>query len=231
MSDADFLLFMTQDAVPMDEHLVSSMLKAFEDDSVGAAYARQLADPRDNFLEYYTRIFNYPETSRKKTMQDIDALGIKTFFCSNVCAMYRRMAYEEMGGFVLKAIFNEDMMMAAGLIEAGYAIYYAADAKVMHYHNYSAMEQLRRNFDVAVSQQMAGGLFTKVKSEKEGVRLVLHTCQYMLENGRFYLIPKVIWQSGFKFIGYKLGQNYQKLSKKQIQKISLNPAFWDNYRN
>ena len=172
-------------------------------------------------------MFNYPEVSQKKTIKDIERLGIKTFFCSNVCAMYRRSAYEEQGGFVEKAIFNEDMMMAASLVEAGYAIYYAADAKVMHYHNYSAIEQMRRNFDVAVSQKMAGGLFTKVKSEKEGVRLVLKTCEYMLKNGRFYLIPKVIWQSAFKFLGYKLGQNYQKLSKKQIQKISLNPSFWD----
>lgn len=36
----------------------------------------------------------------------------KTFFCSNVCAMYRRSIYEKLGGFVKHTIFNEDMIFA-----------------------------------------------------------------------------------------------------------------------
>ena len=43
MSDADYLLFMTQDAVPADTHLVEYLAKAFDDPLVAAAYARQLA--------------------------------------------------------------------------------------------------------------------------------------------------------------------------------------------
>lgn len=229
MSDAPFILFMTQDAVPYDAYLVENLLKAFEDSQVAAAYAKQLADKNDNYLEYYTRQFNYPEESRKKTMADLKELGIKTFFCSNVCAMYRKEYYDEMNGFSLEAIFNEDMMLAAGFVEAGYGIYYAADAKVWHWHNYSGIQQFHRNFDVAVSQKQAGGLFTKVHSEKEGIRLVKSTCIHMLKNGKFYYIPKVIWQSGWKFLGYKLGQNYEKLPHKLVKKMSLNPSFWDTY--
>lgn len=229
MSDADFLLFLTQDAVPKDHHLLEHLLEPFRDEQVAAVYARQMADPKENYLEYYTRLFNYPEKSRKKTKEDIEELGIKTFFCSNVCAMYRRTDYEAQGGFAMHAIFNEDMMMAADLIEAGKAVYYAAQAKVWHWHDYTAMEQLRRNFDVAVSQKQAAGLLTQVKSEKEGMRLVAKTCGHLLVHGRFYLIPKVIWMSGFKFIGYKLGQNYGKLPHSWIRKLSLNPTFWTAY--
>lgn len=32
-----------------------------------------------NYIEYYTRIFNYPLESRVKTKEDLDTLGIKTF--------------------------------------------------------------------------------------------------------------------------------------------------------
>lgn len=229
MSDADFLLFLTQDAVPKDQHLVAHLLETFEDSKVAAAYARQMADPKENYIEYYTRLFNYPEKSQKKTKDDIPELGIKTFFCSNVCAMYRREAYEAQGGFVMHAIFNEDMIMAADLIDAGNAICYAADAKVWHWHNYTAMEQLRRNFDVAVSQKQSAGLLEQVKSEKEGLRLVARTCGHMLCHGKIYLIPKVIWMSGFKYIGYKLGQNYTKLPHSWIRKLSMNPTFWTAY--
>ncbi len=229
MSDADFILFITQDAVPRDRYLVERLLDAFEDEQVAVAYGRQQADKKDNYLEYYTRTFNYPSESRKKTKEDLKELGIKTFFCSNVCAMYRRDIFEEQGGFVQYAIFNEDMIFASKLIEAGYAVYYAAGARVWHWHNYSGIKQLKRNFDLAVSQKQAGGLFEQVKSEKEGVKLVLKACGHLFLHGRIHLIPKHIWLSGCKFIGYKLGQNYKRLSHSMIRKLSSNSTFWTAY--
>ena len=44
------------------------------------------------------------------------------------------------------------MIFAGGLIQKGYAVAYAADAKVIHSHNYSGVQQFHRNFDLAVSQ-------------------------------------------------------------------------------
>ena len=41
-SQADILLFMTQDAVPYDEHLLEELLKPLEDERVAVSYARQL---------------------------------------------------------------------------------------------------------------------------------------------------------------------------------------------
>ena len=52
--------------------------------------------------------------------------------------------YQKMGGFIRKAIFNEDMIYAGRLIQEGYGIAYAADAKVIHSHNYSCMQQFHR---------------------------------------------------------------------------------------
>lgn len=98
-STADLMLFMTQDAVPADTHLVEYLAKAFDDPLVAAAYARQLAKKTDSAIERFTRNFNYPAESRVKTQADIQALGIKTYFCSNSCAMYRKSTYEELGGF------------------------------------------------------------------------------------------------------------------------------------
>lgn len=229
LSDAEFLLFMTQDAIPKDNYLVEKLLGAFDDSEVAAAYARQLADAKDNYIEYYTRLFNYPKQSMKKTKADLETLGIKTFFCSNVCAMYRRSDYEAQGGFVLHAIFNEDMILASSLIASGKAIVYEADAKVWHWHNYTGLQQLKRNFDLGVSQAQAKGLFEQVKSEKEGVKLVLSTCKHMLFHGRVYLIPKVIWTSACKFIGFQLGRRYRHLPKNWIRKLTSNPDFWNTY--
>lgn len=226
MCDGDLIVLLTQDAIPADEYLLENLQKPFEDEEVCAAYGRQMADWKDNPVEAYTRIFNYPKESRVKSKEDLPELGIKTFFCSNVCAAYRKSVYDAMGGFPLHTIFNEDMIFASRLIEAGKKIAYVADAKVWHWHNYTGMEQLKRNFDLAVSQVDAGGLFTTVKSESEGIRLVKTTLLHFVRKGKFHVVPHIIWQSGMKYIGYKLGQNYKHLPKWLILKISLNPSYW-----
>ena len=96
----------------------------------------QLPDKDCDIIERYTRSFNYPEEQRK-TKADLDRLGIKTFFCSNVCTMYRRSIYEKLGGFRKAHHFNEDMIFAGKLIQEGYAIAYVAEARVVHSHNYT----------------------------------------------------------------------------------------------
>ena len=65
MSKAEIVVFMTQDAVPADEYVIGNLVKVLEEDEMtGAAYARQLAASDCNYIEKYTRKFNYPENSR-----------------------------------------------------------------------------------------------------------------------------------------------------------------------
>ena len=76
-------------------------------------------------------------------------------------------------------IFNEDMIYAAGVIQAGYAIAYAADAKVIHSHNYSGWQQFTRNFDLGVSHVQYPAVFDGVPPEGEGMKLVKKTAVYL----------------------------------------------------
>lgn len=226
LSDAEIMVFMTQDAVPKDSRLIENLVKALEQKKVGAAYGRQLPAPDCNFLERYTRSFNYPEEDFVKTKADLPVLGIKTYFCSNVCAAYRKSVYEEMGGFVKKTIFNEDMIMAGRMIQNGYGIAYAAEAEVVHSHNYSAMMQFRRNFDLGVSQVQYPEIFADVPSEGEGIRLVKKSMAYLWKNGRILLIPKLIVQSAAKYAGYLLGKSYSKLPMKVVRWCTMNKSYW-----
>ena len=180
LSDADVMIFMTQDAMPADRELLAELLKALEqDENIAAAYARQLPNAECSFVERYTRAFNYPDRSIVKTKKDMDQYGIKTFFCSNVCAAYKKDIYQKQGGFVRRTIFNEDMIYAGRLIQEGYAVAYAADAKVIHSHNYSCMQQFHRNFDLGVSQAEHPEVFEGIKSESEGIKLVKQTAAHL----------------------------------------------------
>lgn len=226
LSKADYMLFMTQDAVPVDEHLIEHMTAAMDSGKVATAYGRQLPDDTVGVIEHYTRQFNYPAESIVKSKEDLPVLGIKTYFCSNVCAMYRKTVYEEMGGFVLHTIFNEDMIMAAGVIQAGYEIAYVAEAAVVHAHKYTYRQQFTRNFDLAVSQRQYQEIFDGVKSESEGIRLVKDTMKYLFSHGKWYLVPDLILQSGFKFLGYRFGKKYDRLPRWLVKKFSMNKAYW-----
>ena len=227
LSEADYLLFLTQDALPADDHLVERLAAAFGDKRVKAAYARQLPTEDCRELERYTRNFNYPEKSRIKTAADLPELGIKIFFCSNVCVMYERETYLAQGGFPRRTIFNEDMIYAGGLIQSGYAIAYAADAEVIHSHNYSGREQFHRNFDLAVSQAEHPEIFGGVASEGEGIRLVKKTAAHCLQIGKPWLIAVLVWQSGCKYLGYRLGKAYRRLPRGLVLRCTMNRAYWE----
>ena len=227
MCDGEIMILLTQDAIPADEHLIENLIKPFEDEEVCAAYGRQMADKKDNPVEAYTRIFNYPKESRIKSKEDLPKLGIKTFFCSNVCAAYRKSEYNALGGFPLHTIFNEDMIFAGKLIQNGYAVAYCAEAKVYHSHNYSGLQQFHRNFDLGVSQAEHPEIFQMVRSESEGIRMVKQTAAFLCHSKRGYLLPKLIWQSGWKYLGYLLGKRYQKLPKWVIPRCTMNPKYWE----
>lgn len=231
-SRADIVVFMTDDAVPADEHLIEALVKAFEQrgpegEAVIMAYARQLPDKDCPLAERYTRSFNYPEESCVKTRADLEQMGIKTFFASNVCCAYDREKFWFQGGFIRRTIFNEDMIFAGkALLQDDYAVAYAAGARVIHSHNYNCRQQFKRNFDLAVSQADHPELFGCVRSESEGIRLVKSTARFLIRRGKPWLVPGLVVKSGFKFLGYRAGKCYWLLPKWLILKLTMNREYW-----
>lgn len=226
-SNAPYFVCMTQDAIPADEYLIERLIAPLVKKEAAVSYARQLPKADCGAIECFTKGFNYPEKSRIKGREDVEELGIKAFFCSNACAAYCRSTFEELGGFIRHTIFNEDMIYAAGAVKAGYKIAYAADAKVLHSHNYTWLQNFHRNFDLGVSQADHPEIFKSVKSESEGIRLVKQTAQYLKDTGNGKLILPMFWGSGWKFLGYKLGVNYKKLPMWLIRKCSMNRNYWN----
>ncbi len=235
LSEADIFVMMTQDAMPADEYLLERLVEVLgvtetpeEAGQIAAAYARQLPAADCFEMEQYMRAFNYPAQSRVKSLADMPELGIKTFFCSNVCAAYRRDIYEQMGGFVERTIFNEDMIYAGRAVKAGYRIAYVAEAQVIHSHNYNNRQQFHRNFDLGVSQAQYADVFADVPSESEGVKLVMQTAGHLLKKGRIGQIFRLGTQTVAKYAGYFLGKNYKKLPKSWILACSDNKNYFTN---
>ncbi len=226
LSSAEFVLFMTQDAIPADKKLIENLLIPMADPNIAVSYGRQLAGKDSDIIEKMTRVYNYPKKSFIKSSNDLNKLGIKTYFCSNVCALYKKSVYDSLGGFVKKTIFNEDMIMASKVINAGYSIAYCANARVLHSHSYTCIQQFKRNFDLGVSQKQYQEVFENLSSEKEGAGYAEKIVKALIAQGNIKQALYFILQCIFKFTGYKLGLNYDKLPQKIILYFTMNKGYW-----
>ena len=226
LSDSEYFVCMTQDALPRDVYLVENLLR-YMSDEIKLSYARQEAYSNASEIEKFTREFNYPKEDIIKSEADRERLGIKTYFSSNVCAAYERASFDKLGGFKEGLILNEDMIYAAMLLKSGKKSVYVAEAVVYHSHDYTGRQQFNRNFDIAVSQVEAYEYFEGLKSEGEGMRLVKLTLMHLLKNAKLLSCIKLIYISACKYLGYRFGKKYKSLSQDKCIKYSMNKSYWE----
>ncbi|MEW6658120.1 MAG: glycosyltransferase [Thermodesulfobacteriota bacterium] len=227
--EADVYIFMTQDALPADPHTMKNLLRPFSMyPKVGVVYARQLPRPRAGPIEALSRFFTYPASSQLKKISDKSHSGIKTVYCSNACAAYRREALASVEGFPENVIMCEDVYTAARIMEAGYDIYYQADSLVYHSHDYSILQEFKRYFDLGVfyesRERWIIDAFGGVK--QQGMRFFLEGLGYLKEKECQYLFPEFLVRTAAKLCGYKLGSIERYLPKQIKTSISMHENYW-----
>ena len=89
------------------------------------------------------------------------------------------------------------------------------------------IQQLHRNFDLAVSQADYPEIFAMAKSESEGIRMVKATAAYLISQRKPYLIPVLGMRSASKLLGYRLGRSYQKLPENIVLHLTGNKSYWE----
>jgi GT2 family glycosyltransferase len=225
--DAEIFVYLTQDAILADPGAIATLLGAFHDRQVGAAYGRQLPRPEAGPIETHGRLFNYQSSSDTRSLEDRKRLGFKTIFISNSFAAYRRSALDEAGGFPLKTIFGEDTITAARMLLNGWKIAYMANACVYHSHEYSIWQEFKRYFDIGVLHAREPWLAAKFGGVgSEGKRYVISELKYLVGR-RALLIPSAVVRTVAKFSGYWMGRREAKLSVGVKSRISMNRGFWD----
>jgi rhamnosyltransferase len=225
-TQADIFVFMTQDAIPKDETLIERLTAPIREERASASFARQIAKSDANPVEVATRDFNYPAISSLKSLADRELLGVKTFFFSNVCSAVSAKVFLEVGGFPERTIMNEDMILAARLLEAGHSIAYVGDAVVLHSHNYSGMQQFRRNFDVGAFFAMNPKTFGDFKIGGEGLRLVRHQLRVVTKRRVWMSLARIPWEATAKLLGFQMGKRFDVLPISIRKKLSMNLRFW-----
>lgn len=227
-ADGDIIVFLTQDAVPVDEKMIENLIRPFADEKVGVAYGRQLPCPDASPFAAHVRLFKYGSSSLIKSLKDKNKYGIETPFLSDSLAAYRKEALKEIGLFKRDIIFAEDVHAGAKLLLAGYKIAYAADAMVYHSHNHSMIEEFKRYFDTGVFYKAEGWITKEFgKTGGQGRRYIVSELSYLIKQRHYALIPQIIPRNILRFAGYVLGLNYKKLPRGICKKMSINKVWWD----
>ena len=201
----DFVLFMTQDAVPADDSYIEKILEPFSDPRVAVASGRQLPKADARPFERKVREFNYPKSSFVRGKSDLAQYGIKTFYTTDVCSAYRRSAYLECGGFC-RTMMSEDMYMAAKFVEADYLVAYASDAKVYHSHNLTPGQQYRRNFMVGQFLEAHKDILMGANEIGEGKKLVKEVAHELLREGHPVEFVSFGIDCAARFLGNRAGR-------------------------
>ena len=230
LENIDVAIFLTQDAILLDKHSLENMVASFDDETVGTAYGRQLPRRGAGLFEAHARLFNYPEASRLRTMDDVPELGLKTAYTSNSYAAYRVSALKDVGGFPDNTIVSEDMHVAARMLLAGWAVHYNAEATVEHSHSYTMRQEFQRYFDVGVFLKREAWIPEKFGYPGgEGKRFFMSEFRFVGFRG-IYLMPLSVIRSALKLLGYNLGRNEEKLPVSIKRRISMQKAYWKGDR-
>ncbi|TLU87943.1 MAG: glycosyltransferase [Chlorobium sp.] len=224
----DIYVFLTQDTCLADNGAIKQILEPFADPEVGAVCGRQLPHLDATPLAQHARMFNYPDGVWIKTMDDVASFGIKAAFMSNSFAAYRGKTLRAVGGFPTHVIFAEDMYVAAKMLMGGWKVAYAGNAQCRHSHNYTAMDEFRRYFDIGVFHDRESWIRENFGGAGgEGMRFVKSELKF-LGLRRILLWPAAIVRNVVKLVGYKLGQQESMLPIRIKRKLGMHRSYWDS---
>lgn len=224
---ADVIIFLTQDVFLYDENSLAELVKIFDaDEKVGLCYGRQLPHENATTEAKFLRAFNYSAESQLRSLEDKKIFGIKTAAASNSFAAYRVDALKKIGGFPENVILSEDMFVGAKMLVDGYKIFYNADAKVFHSHNYTAAEEFHRYFDIGVFHARESWIRkTFGSAEGAGKKFVLMKFVALLKKNPLECFG-AFFRDCAKFLGYRLGLIEKILPKNICKMFSMTKNFW-----
>ena len=203
-STADILVFITQDVKIERDDWLEKLATPIANGEVEACYSRQLCE--NSTIERYTRECNYPPRSVIKTKDDIEKLGLNTFFFSDASSAIKTDIFKNLNGYDGKDFpTNEDMYIAYKLITNGYKIKYCADSKVVHSHKFTLRQQYKRYYDTGKFFKQNEYL-NKYKVNKSGGKLAVYVLKRAWQEKNWKVLFNFIPNMMARFIGTKVGK-------------------------
>lgn len=230
-----FLVFLVQDAVPIDDTWLQRLVEAAELPGVAGSYGREVAWPSDNPLVRLHMQHTLPQTQERliqklapgqlwPKLSPWEKLLLSTFH--DTCSCIRRELWVEYPYRNLP--YGEDLDWGARVVQAGYTIVYEPQAIVYHSHDRSSWYAMRRAyadhelamrlFNYHAFPRIPGLVRSWVSNSWQFIQVIYHEAKSPIE--RVYLILRAPIIIGAHHLGSYIGA--------QVAKRQLYGAFWQS---
>lgn len=223
----EFIVFLSQDALPRDDAWLARLLAPFQRPEVAAAFSRQIPKPDANPMERFFLETHFPADGAvyRRDPARPDLRFQHDVFFSNVSSAARRDLLLR-HPFDESLIMSEDQQFARDLLLAGHEVVYAADSVVLHSHNYTFLGALRRYFDSAYSLTQIFQRHDLSRSARMGSSYLRREASMMLRRHPL-LLPRYAAYVLAKTLGTVLGHFGDRLPRPLVRRLSLHTAYWD----
>lgn len=203
-SKSDIIVFISQDIVIENTDYLYNLVNPIINGEADACYSRQLTK-FDN-IEKYTRESNYPDKSIIKTKDDIEKLGLKTFFFSDASSAVNAKVFKKLNGYDGKNLpINEDMYFAYKLIMNGYRIKYCADSVCYHSHNFK-LKELYDRYKLTGRFFKENSYIDNFGTNKSGGGLAKYILKRAIKDKNIKVLIRFVPDMTARYIGMKVGK-------------------------
>lgn len=203
-SKSDIIVFISQDIVIENTDYLYNLVNPIINGEADACYSRQLTK-FDN-IEKYTRESNYPDKSIIKTKNDIEKLGLKTFFFSDASSAVNTKVFKKLNGYDGKNLpINEDMYFAYKLIMNGYKIKYCADSVCYHSHNFK-LKELYDRYKLTGRFFKENSYIDNFGTNKSGGGLAKYILKRAIKDKNIKVLIRFVPDMAARYIGMKVGK-------------------------
>ena len=203
-SDADILVFITQDIVIEEDLWLYNLTKSILKDECEAAFSRQIT--KYNNIEKYTREKNYPKESYIVSKKDLSIMGLRTFFFSDASSAIKTNIFKELNGYDKKNLpISEDMYIAYKIIMNNYRIKYESDSIVYHSHQFK-LKELYDRYKLTGKFFKQNSYLANYGTNKSGGGLAIYILKRAIQDKNIKVLIRFPFDMGARFIGMKVGK-------------------------
>lgn len=207
LSGGRILVYITQDALPINNDWLEKLTDNLEDPNVGMVIGRQIPWQTTKPPEKFFYVYNFPE-QKVIVKAKPSSYYLDNVFISNVNSAIRKDIWQQFK-FSEAIIMAEDKEFANRILSAGWTIIYEPAAVVYHAHDFSLWSNFQRYLDFGTClRQGAGGL---PKSRKSVIKAAFEyfgaELKYLRASGYLKWLPYSIVYDTTKYLGLLLGKS------------------------
>ncbi|MBP7691259.1 MAG: glycosyltransferase [Anaerolineales bacterium] len=226
LAQGEWLIYLSQDAVPCDDHWLEKLTRHLTEPEVAAVFGRQLPPADVGPIETFFLEQTYPAQAFEHSplAQPRKPGGIRRIFFSNVNSAIKKSVWEQCP-FPENVVMSEDAAFARAALAAGYRIRYDPEAAVRHGHRYTLAQLFRRNFDSGYSlREISADRWSDVI--RLGGGYVWTELRTLARQGQWALMPYAVLYELVKSAGFAAGKAGHRLPAWLRPKLSLHRGYW-----